>query len=471
MTMQPERPIFSVSEISQSLKSYVEQCFPDISVRGEVSGIKKVASGHTYFSLKDADSVLSAICWRGRDASTTAALQEGLEVICRGRLSTYPGRSSYQMIVETAEPAGVGALLKLLQERKERLEKEGLFDPSRRKKIPFLPDVIGVITSPTGAVIRDILHRLSDRFPRPVILWPVLVQGDTAAQQIIQAIQGFNEFPLPLSQSSQEPPPEQAAALSQPSPASKKHPRQSARASSSSPSDSSAFLPRPDVLIIARGGGSLEDLWCFNDEALVRAVAASEIPIISAVGHETDTTLIDFVADLRAPTPTGAAEKAVPVRQELMATLAAQENRLTQGLIRYLSENKTKLDSLARAFPRLSGVLETLNQRVDEAGERLNLAILTYQNRCASEFKYLINLLKSYSYTAVLERGFALATTAAHQIVSSAAAARQQSLLTLVFSDGKTDVIPLKDKIKTADKAADNLPLFASLTGEAHDKK
>ena len=283
-----EQPVLSVTELSLSLKTCVEQMFSYIRVRGEVSGLKTVASGHTYFSLKDKDSVLSAICWRGRSKKTMAALQEGLEVICTGKLSTYPGRSNYQMIVESAEPAGVGALLKLLNERREKLAKEGLFDESRKKPIPTLPRVIGVVTSPTGAVIRDIMHRLNDRFPRPVLLWPVAVQGEGAADQIAAAIRGFNAIP---KEGLQTP---------------------------------SGLICRPDVLIVARGGGSLEDLWCFNEEVVVRAVADSVIPVISAVGHEPDVTISDFVADLRAATPSNAAELAVPDQDALRQSLDAE---------------------------------------------------------------------------------------------------------------------------------------------------
>ena len=275
-----EQPILSVTELSLSLKSCVEQVFSHIKVRGEVSDVKKATSGHIYFSLKDKDSVLSAICWKGSSRQCAQHIQEGLEIICTGKLSTYPGRSNYQMIVEMAEPAGEGALLKLLKDRKEKLEKEGLFDPTHKKPIPFLPEVIGVVTSPTGAVIRDIIHRVSDRFPRHIIVWPVAVQGEECATQVAAAVRGFNALP------------------------------------------ENGKIPKPDVLIVARGGGSLEDLWGFNEECVVRAVYDSKIPVISAVGHETDTTLIDFVSDLRAPTPTGAAEKAVPVRLEIYNTLA-----------------------------------------------------------------------------------------------------------------------------------------------------
>ena len=319
-----QKPILSVTEISLSLKSCVEQVFNDIRVRGEVVGVKKAPSGHTYFSLKDSDSVLSAVCWRGRDKTTLASLEDGLEIICTGKLSTYPGRSNYQMIVEKAEPAGIGALLKLLAERKEKLEKEGLFDVSKKKKIPYLPNTIGVVTSPSGAVIRDIMHRLNDRFPRQVYLWPVLVQGEGAAEQIAHAINGFNNIP------------NEGLTISN------KH------------------INRPDVLIVARGGGSFEDLWCFNEEIVVRATANSSIPIISAVGHETDTTLIDFASDLRAPTPTGAAEKAVPVRTELLSILSQLHSRNVEALYRLLNEKKLKLDALSRSIPKLNDLIAKL---------------------------------------------------------------------------------------------------------------
>ena len=334
-----QNPILTVTQISLSLKSCVEQVFSNIRVKGEVVGVKKAASGHIYFSLKDADSVLSAVCWRGKDKTTIAALEDGLEIVCTGKLSTYPGRSNYQMIVEKAEPAGIGALLKLLAERKEKLEKEGLFDESKKKKIPYLPETIGVVTSPSGAVIRDIMHRLNDRFPRQVYLWPVLVQGEGAAEQIASAIQGFNKIPQEGIDFQNK------------------------------------KLLRPDVLIVARGGGSFEDLWCFNEEIVVRAVAASDIPIISAVGHETDTTLIDYVADLRAPTPTGAAEKAVPVRSELILTLDQLKNRNLEALFRFINEKKLKLDALSKSMPRLNEIINLFFEKLDDKTERLANAV------------------------------------------------------------------------------------------------
>ena len=398
--------VLSVTEISLALKGCVEQVFGHVKVRGEISGLKKAASGHTYFSLKDSDSVLSAVCWRGRNEATRAALQEGLEVVCTGKLSTYPGRSNYQMIVETVEPAGEGALLKLLKERKEKLEKEGLFDPSRKKKIPYLPDVIGVVTSPSGAVIRDIMHRLRDRFPRPVLLWPVLVQGEGAAEQIAKAIQGFNTIPPTGLMTS------------------------------------NGLVPRPDVLIVARGGGSLEDLWCFNEEIVVRAAAASDIPLISAVGHETDTTLIDYVADLRAPTPTGAAEKAVPVRSELQIQLQNAQNRLMDATYRLCEEQAVRLDALKRSLPNLSEIIEGFIQKLDDRSERLDQAFDVCIRLIQNKLETASKLLKSYSYHSVLERGFTLVSGPSGQIIGQSRVAGAEKWLQIAFADGKITVVP-----------------------------
>ncbi|HSK41782.1 MAG TPA: exodeoxyribonuclease VII large subunit, partial [Arenibaculum sp.] len=272
-------PEVTVGELSRRLKRTIEETFGYVRVRGEISQPKRHGSGHVYLRLKDEAAVIEAVCWKGTAARLSVRPEEGLEVVCTGRLTTYPGRSQYQLVIETMELAGEGALLKMLEERKRRLAAEGLFDPGRKKPLPFLPDVIGVVTSPTGAVIRDILHRLADRFPRHVLIWPVAVQGEAAASQVAAAIEGFNRLP-------------EAGA---------------------------GPVPRPDLLIVARGGGSLEDLMPFNEEVVVRAAAASRIPLISAVGHETDTTLIDYAADRRAPTPSAAAEMAVPVRVEILA--------------------------------------------------------------------------------------------------------------------------------------------------------
>lgn len=441
-----EKPILSVTEISLSLKSCVEQVFSDIRVRGEVSGVKKAASGHIYFSLKDNDSVLSAVAWRGRDKLTQSAIEEGLEIICTGKLSTYPGRSNYQMIVETAEPAGIGALLKLLNERKEKLAKEGLFDEARKKSLPYLPDVIGVVTSPTGAVIRDIMHRLKDRFGRHVILWPVLVQGTEAAEQIAQAIKGFNAIPKEGKWIYNFP---QSSEITdnfiktnkncQTIPSITINPQTGQNINC----PNGIFIPRPDVLIVARGGGSLEDLWAFNEEIVVRTAAASDIPLISAVGHETDTTLIDYASDKRAPTPTAAAEMAVPVKFELIARLDNLKIRQNEGVFKYLSDKQTQISLLARTIPNLSDVINSHIQRLDDKSNRLKISIDHLIKNKENQFVNLKNLLKSYSYQAVLERGFSLVQDHDGKIVSSIDVAKTLSQMTISFKDGKINVSQL----------------------------
>ncbi|HEX9770742.1 MAG TPA: exodeoxyribonuclease VII large subunit [Kiloniellales bacterium] len=326
-------PEFTVSELSRAVKRVIEGNFERVRVRGEVSGFKRAASGHLYLALKDEEAVLDAVCWRAMAARLALAPEDGLEVIATGRLTTYPGRSKYQLVIEQLELAGEGALLKLLEERRRKLAAEGLFDAERKQALPFLPEVIGVVTSPTGAVIRDILHRLADRFPRPVLVWPVLVQGEGAAEQIAAAIAGFNAL------------------------------------------EPGGPVPRPDLLIVARGGGSLEDLWAFNEEVVVRAAAASAIPLISAVGHETDTTLIDFAADYRAPTPTAAAERAVPVRSELLAATLDHGRRLAAAAARLLGERRAEVAGLARGLPEPRRLLEDKTQRLDERAERLRGAL------------------------------------------------------------------------------------------------
>ncbi|MFD2261625.1 exodeoxyribonuclease VII large subunit [Lacibacterium aquatile] len=326
-------PEFTVGQISGALQRTVEQAFARVRVRGEISGFKRAPSGHLYFNLKDQDAVLGSVCWKGVAARLPMRPEDGMEVIATGKLTTYPGQSKYQMVVDGMELAGKGALLALIEERKRRLAAEGLFDPSRKQKLPFLPKVIGVVTSPTGAVIRDILHRLADRFPRHVLVWPVLVQGEQAASQIAAAIDGFNRLEVGGS------------------------------------------VPRPDVLIVARGGGSIEDLMAFNEEIVVRAAAASAIPLISAVGHETDTTLIDFASDRRAPTPTAAAEMAVPVRAELRGYIQELGHRQTQSISRQLERQATHLAGLARGLPDPQSVLDTARQRLDDRAERLAQAV------------------------------------------------------------------------------------------------
>jgi exodeoxyribonuclease VII large subunit len=326
-------PELSVSELSRALKRTVEDAFGYVRVRGEISQPKRHSSGHCYLRLKDESAVIEAVCWKGTAARLSVRPEEGLEVICTGRLTTYPGRSQYQLVIETMELAGEGALLKMLEERKRRLAAEGLFAPERKKPLPFLPEVIGVVTSPTGAVIRDILHRLDDRFPRRVLVWPVAVQGEQAAAQVAAAIEGFNRLAP------------------------------------------GGRVPRPDLLIVARGGGSLEDLMPFNEEVVVRAAAASRIPLISAVGHETDTTLIDHAADRRAPTPTAAAEMAVPVRAELLAQAMDCGRRLFACTTRWIEERRTRVDGLARGLGDPRAFIEGSAQRLDDRAERLSMAM------------------------------------------------------------------------------------------------
>ncbi|WP_448580153.1 exodeoxyribonuclease VII large subunit [Thermaurantiacus sp.] len=328
----PNIPEYSVSEISQSVRRTLENAFGLVRVRGEISGFKVYASGHGYFDLKDRDAVLAAVMWKGQLARLSFRPEDGLEVIATGRLTAYARNSKYQLQVERMEVAGIGALLAQVEERRQRLAAEGLFAPERKRPLPFLPRRIGVITSPQGAVIRDILHRLADRFPRDVLLWPVPVQGEGAEARVAAAIRGMNA--LPESE-------------------------------------------RPDLLIVARGGGSVEDLMAFNAEAVVRAAADSVIPLISAVGHETDTTLIDFAADHRAPTPTAAAERAVPVRAELLERVAGLGLRLMQAERKGRDRARERLQALAARLPRSSSLVDAQRQRLDEAGERLPRALTT----------------------------------------------------------------------------------------------
>jgi exodeoxyribonuclease VII large subunit len=320
---------FTVSEISFALKRTLEDSFGHVRVRGEISGFRGPhSSGHCYFSLKDQGARIDAVVWRSAFVRLKSKLQEGLEVIATGKITSYPGKSSYQIVVENIEPAGAGALMALLEERRRKLAAEGLFDSARKKAIPFLPRLIGVVTSPTGAVIRDILHRLNDRFPRHVMVWPVRVQGETSAAEVAAAIRGFN-----------------------------------------------AMARRPDLLIVARGGGSLEDLWGYNEEIVVRAVAASTIPLIAAVGHETDWTLIDHVADHRAPTPTAAAERAVPVRADLLMHVASLSARHERCSRRLMDERRTRVRAAARALPRPDDILALARQRFDNASGKLKAAL------------------------------------------------------------------------------------------------
>jgi exodeoxyribonuclease VII large subunit len=356
-------PEISVSELAQALKRTVEDRFGRVRVRGEISNYRGPhSSGHAYFSLKDANARLDAVVWKGTLQRLRARPQEGLEVVATGRITTFPGKSAYQIVIEAMEPAGVGALMALLEARRKQFLDEGLFDETRKRPIPFLPRVIGVVTSPTGAVIRDILHRINERFPCRVIVWPVRVQGDTSATEVAAAIRGFNALPT------------------------------------------DGAIPRPDVLIVARGGGSLEDLWSFNEEIAVRAVADSRVPTIAAVGHETDWTLIDFVADLRAPTPTGAAEKAAPVRAELLEHLASRARRLAAATSRAMQERRNRLNGLTRVLPAPTHLLATPRQRLDRAGERLTASLRTRQDARRLRLARSANLLARHSPQAELAR-------------------------------------------------------------------
>lgn len=326
-------PEFSVSEISGAVKRSIEGEFSHVRVRGEVGRVSRPASGHLYLDLKDDRAVLASVIWKGQAAKLAHRPEEGMEVIATGRLTTFPGQSRYQMIIEVIQPAGAGALMAMLEKRRKALAAEGLFDADRKRPLPFLPEVIGVVTSPSGAVIRDILHRLRDRFPRKVLVWPVAVQGAKCAIEVTNAIKGFNAL------------------------------------------RPGGAIPRPDLIIVARGGGSIEDLWGFNEEIVVRAAAASDIPLISAVGHETDTTLIDYASDQRAPTPTAAAELAVPVRLELLATTDSLGARLRRGLEQGVRQRRQRLSDLSRALPQPDGLLAPARQRIDFLGERLKSAL------------------------------------------------------------------------------------------------
>ena len=336
-------PEYSVSELSGAVKRTIEGEFGHVRVRGELGRVSRPRSGHVYLDLKDDKSVISGVMWKGVAARQQTQPEEGMEVIATGRMTTFPGQSKYQIVIEEIRPAGAGALMAMLEKRKAQLQAEGLFAADLKKRLPYLPDVIGVVTSPSGAVIRDILHRLRERFPRRVLIWPVAVQGASCAPEVARAIEGFNRM----------------------TPGGK--------------------LPRPDLLIVARGGGSVEDLWGFNEEIVARAAAASEIPVISAVGHETDTTLIDFVADRRAPTPTAAAELAVPVRLDLLGTVGDHGARMTRAMGQRLETRGQRLRDLGRALPRPEELLDGPRQRLDVMGERLPAALrrLVDQRRLA----------------------------------------------------------------------------------------
>ena len=440
-------PEFTVSELSQAVKRTIEDGFGYVRVRGEISGYRgQHSSGHAYFSLKDEGARIDAVVWRGSFGKLRFKPEEGMEVIAIGRLTTFPGKSSYQIVIESLEPAGVGALMALLEERKKKLAAEGLFDPARKRRLPYLPRVIGVVTSPTGAVIRDILHRISDRFPVHVVVWPVRVQGETSAREVTDGIRGFNALPEAGYRG----------------------------------------IPKPDVIIVARGGGSLEDLWSFNEEIVVRAAAESAIPLVSAVGHETDWTLIDHAADLRAPTPTGAAEMVVPVKADLIDAVDRLGVRLSGAVRRGVERRRVELRSAARALPDLRNLLGVPRQRLDIAGNRLGQALvaaarlkgtalarvagrLTPQTlvralgigrerlgrlaerrdraigvaiaRRRDRLEGLAPLLRTLSYQSVLGRGFALVRDDEGRPIRSAAAIAAGARLGIEFADGRIAAI------------------------------
>ncbi len=439
-TTPQERAPYTVSELAFAIKAVVEKHFGRVRLRGEVSGFRGPhASGHCYFALKDDTARIDAIIWRSQYTRLKFKPEEGLEVIATGRISTYPGRSSYQIIIEALEPAGVGALMALLEDRKRRLQAEGLFDAARKRPLPFLPACVGVVTSPTGAVIRDMLHGFTERFPTHVVVWPVRVQGEGCGAEVAAAIRGFNALP------------------------------------------ENGVVPRPDLIIVARGGGSLEDLWGFNDEAVVRAAADSTIPLISAVGHETDWTLLDLAADARAPTPTKAAEWAVPKQSELVIRVAELSRRLSRGILRNLEHKRSALTALARGLPRLDGIFALPRQRLDRAAGRLGFALQAHlaalRSRYAREgvrfsprllrprlreaeqachrlaerreramhhylqqrrqkLEMLAKLLHNCSHQSVLARGFALVRKATGEMIRRAENVSPGDALDIEFADG-----------------------------------
>ena len=435
----------TITEISQLLKRTVEDRFGFVRLRGELSGVKRAASGHFYCALKDEGAVIDGVMWKGNAARLNFCAEDGLEVIATGKLTTYPGRSKYQIVIDSLELAGEGALLALLEKTRARLAAEGLFAAERKRALPFLPKVIGVVTSPTGAVIRDILHRLADRFPSHVLVWPVLVQGQGAAEQVASAVRGFSAL------------------------------------------GSGGPVPRPDLVIVARGGGSIEDLWSFNEEVVVRAIAECTIPVISAVGHETDTTLADFAADRRAPTPTAAAEMAVPVRADLAFTLTDLGARQRRAVYRPVELGRERLDARARLLPRPENLLQAQTQRLDDLAERLRRGLVTRagagreqlagaagrlspsllvrshgEARRRLERAQLIPALVQRPHALArerlaalarlagqlhpekpLERGYAIIRNAAGVALTTRAAAAEEAALTLQFRDGTLGVAPI----------------------------
>ncbi|MCT4634640.1 MAG: exodeoxyribonuclease VII large subunit [Rickettsiales bacterium] len=429
-------PEYTVSQISYRLKSVVENEFSYVKIRGEVSGFKLAPSGHAYFSLKDDNATLASVCWKGVFANLAVKPKEGMELICIGKITTYPGQSKYQLVVEKVEHAGIGALMEMLEKRKAQFAKEGLFDADKKKKVPYLPKRIGIITSPTGAVIQDIIHRIKDRFPSHVLLWPVLVQGEKSSNQVSEAIAGFNNME-----------------------------------------------DKPDVIIVARGGGSVEDLWSFNEENVVRAAYNSKIPLISAIGHETDFTLLDFVADLRAPTPTAAAEMAIPVLSNISINIRSIINRAEYALTKYFEFRKNKLQMLKKSLPNYESILNHFVQRLDDlslrfvnsrtrycelranklntlslrlkhpkdimkmaeqrllqASNRLHRAGDICYNNSLQKLKLTGSLLDSYSYKKTLERGFSIIVSKDNNAITSVDQAKSGDKLIAEFHDGKLGV-------------------------------
>lgn len=458
-------PEFSVSEISGAVKRVLEGEFGRVRVRGEVGRVVVARTGHMYFDLKDDRAVIASVSWKGQVAKMAVKPEEGMEVIATGRLTTFAPQSKYQLQVESIEPAGAGALMAMLEKRKAQLAAEGLFAPERKRPLPYLPRVIGVVTSPQGAVIRDILHRLRDRFGVHVLLWPVAVQGQACAQEVARAIAGFNVLPT------------------------------------------GGAIPRPDLLIVARGGGSIEDLWGFNEEIVVRAAAASEIPLISAVGHETDTTLIDFASDQRAPTPTAAAEIAVPVHADLLAHVTTLDARLTRAANVSVSQRRQRLSDLSRALPRAETLLAPALQRFDQWAERfpgslralmiakrqelrstaagLRPATITSEitkarerlserskrteramtaqlDRHKTRLDALERLRQSLGYPATLARGYAVVRDGDGTPLTSAQNASAAQALAIEFADGQISAVRHKSPkpAKTKPQAPDQGSLF-----------
>ncbi len=450
----------TVSEISGILKRTVEDRFGFVRLRGELSGVKRAASGHLYCCLKDDKAVIDGVMWRTGMQRLAFVPEDGLEVVASGKITTYPGRSKYQIVIESMEIAGEGALLALLEKTRRRLEGEGMFAPERKRPLPFLPGVIGVVTSPTGSVIRDILHRLADRFPSHVLVWPVMVQGQGAADQVAAAIRGFSAI------------------------------------------TADGPTARPDLVIVARGGGSIEDLWSFNEEQVVRAIAESSIPVISAVGHETDTTLADYAADRRAPTPTAAAEIAVPVRGELLALVEDLARRKRRCAMRPVTLGRERLEARVGRLPRGETLLQSQAQKLDELSERLRRGLKDRaaqarerlqsdraqlsapllrarldrardrlgrasldpevlrrsMERCRERHLALARLHASLDPRAPLARGFALVKDAEGNIVRSRDAAARESRLAVEFSDGALEVAPLAARPRSLKRATRGSP-------------